>query len=45
MTVLSVVCAIHPISRGNLRPLIWLAGVVIAWTAFAVIFDFRGLLK
>jgi hypothetical protein len=45
LTVVSVVCAVHPMSRGNLRPLIWLAGVVIAWVAFAFVFDFRGLLK
>src|SRR3954471_7037222 len=44
LTVVSVVCAVHPMSRGNLRPLIWLAGVVIAWVAFAFVFDFRGLL-
>src|SRR5262245_25033110 len=45
MTVLSIVCAVHPISKGNLRPLVWLAVVVAAWVAFAVVFDFRGLRK
>lgn len=45
MTVISVVFAVHPMSRGNLRPLIWLLGVVVAWVVFATVFDFRSLLK
>jgi len=45
MTVVSVVFAVHPMSRGNLRPLIWLVGVVVAWVVFATVFGFRGLLK
>lgn len=45
MTVVSVVYAVHPLSRGTFRPLFWLAGIIIAWTLFGVLFDFRGLLK
>jgi hypothetical protein len=45
MTVVSFVFAVHPLSRGSLHPLVWLAGVAAAWAVFALVFDFRGLLK
>ena len=45
MTALSVVYAAHPISKGNLRPFIWLAPIAVGCTVFVLIFDSRGLLK
>jgi hypothetical protein len=45
MTVVSVICAIFPISKGNLRPLIWLLAVAAGWVAFGVFYDIRSLAK
>ena len=44
MSVVSVVYAILPVSKGNWRPLIWLAVVALGWVSLAAIFDFRSLL-
>ena len=44
-SIISVVYAILPVSKGNWRPLIWLAGVAVGWIALAAIFDLRPLLR
>jgi uncharacterized membrane protein len=44
-SIVSVVYAVHPVLKGNWRPVIWLAAVAAGWVALAAIFDFRSLLR
>src|SRR6266446_3775843 len=44
-SIISVVYAILPVSKGNWRPFIWLAVVAGGWVALAAIFDLRRLLQ
>jgi len=43
--IVSVGYAILPLSKGNWRPFIWLAGVAVGWVALAAIVDLRSLLR
>jgi hypothetical protein len=45
MTVVSAICAVFPISKGDLRPLIWLLAVAAGWVVFGTFYDFRSLAK
>jgi uncharacterized membrane protein len=45
MSIVSVVYAILPVSKGNWRPLIWLAVVALGWITLVAVMDFRSLLR
>jgi uncharacterized membrane protein len=45
MSIVSLVYALYPVSKGNLRPLVWLAMVAAGWLALVRLFDFRSLMR